>query len=89
MGDVRGRGLMVGVEFVSTAPGQARVPAGDGGLAKAVQQQCFREGVILELGGRHGAVVRFLPPLTISVEEIDLLVEKFHLWLSSLVTSTH
>lgn len=89
MGDVRGRGLMVGVELVCTAPGQARVPAGDGALAKALQQQCLREGVILELGGRHGAVVRFLPPLTISAEEIDVLVEKFQHCLSSVVASTH
>ncbi|MNJ74441.1 diaminobutyrate--2-oxoglutarate aminotransferase [compost metagenome] len=54
-----------------------------------MQQQCLREGVILELGGRHGAVVRFLPPLTISAEEIDVLVEKFQHCLSSVVASTH
>lgn len=81
IGDVRGRGLMVGIEIVSTAPGQGRVPAGDGVLAKAIQHNCLREGVILELGGRHGAVVRFLPPLTIGVAEVDTLVEKLQLAL--------
>ncbi len=83
IGDVRGRGLMVGVEIVSTDAGQGRVPAGDGVLAKAVQQGCLREGVILELGGRHGAVLRFLPPLTIGCEEIDTLVEKLEIALAA------
>lgn len=88
IGDVRGRGLMVGVEIVSTVPGQARVPAGDGVLAKAVQQQCLREGIILELGGRHGAVVRFLPPLTIGTEEINLLLEKFQRALQNALSAS-
>ena len=77
IGDVRGRGLMVGIEIVSTAPGQGRVPAGDGVLAKAIQQHCLREGVILELGGRHGAVVRFLPPLIITAEQVDEVAQRF------------
>ena len=87
IGDVRGRGLMVGMELVSTAAGQGRVPAGDGVLAKAVQQNCLREGVILELGGRHGAVVRFLPPLTIGTEEVDTLVEKLQVALTRSLAS--
>ncbi|MBN2993798.1 diaminobutyrate--2-oxoglutarate transaminase [Pseudomonas cedrina subsp. fulgida] len=85
IGQVRGRGLMVGVEIVSTSSRNTRVPVGDGALAKAIQQHCLREGVILELGGRHGAVVRFLPPLTIQAAEIDLLVEKFQRALASAV----
>ena len=80
LGDVRGRGLMVGVEVVGAADG-SRVPPADSALAKAIQQHCLRLGVILELGGRHGAVVRFLPPLLIQAEEIDLLVERFQLAL--------
>jgi diaminobutyrate-2-oxoglutarate transaminase len=76
LGDVRGRGLMVGVEIVGPADG-SRVPPVDSALAKAVQQHCLRLGIILELGGRHGAVVRFLPPLLIQPDEIDLLVERF------------
>jgi diaminobutyrate-2-oxoglutarate transaminase len=77
IGQVRGRGLMVGVEIVSTPTEGARVAPADGVMAKSIQQQCLREGVIIELGGRHGAVVRFLPPLTIQAAEIDLLAEKF------------
>jgi diaminobutyrate-2-oxoglutarate transaminase len=33
--------------------------------------------LILELGGRHGAVVRFLPPLIISAEQIDEVAGRF------------
>lgn len=88
IGDVRGRGLMVGVEIVGTADG-GRVPPVDALLAKAIQQQCLRLGIILELGGRHGGVVRFLPPLLIQPAEIDLLAERFQLALDqALLNST-
>ncbi|WP_460135964.1 diaminobutyrate--2-oxoglutarate transaminase [Pseudomonas sp. S1_E04] len=77
LGQVRGRGLMVGVEIVSDTPSDHRVPPADTALAQAIQRHCLRLGVILELGGRHGAVVRFLPPLIIEPEEVDLLAEVF------------
>lgn len=77
LGQVRGRGLMVGVEIVSDTPSDNRVPLADTALAQAIQRQCLRLGGILELGGRHGAVLRFLPPLIIQPEEVDLLVEVF------------
>lgn len=83
LGQVRGRGLMVGVEIVSDTPSDKRVPAADTALAQAIQRQCLRLGVILELGGRHGAVVRFLPPLIIQPEEVDLLVELFQVALAN------
>jgi diaminobutyrate-2-oxoglutarate transaminase len=88
LGQVRGRGLMVGVEVVSDTPSDARVPAADTALAQAIQRQCLRLGVILELGGRHGAVVRFLPPLIIQAEEIDVLVELFRVALNNAIAET-
>jgi diaminobutyrate-2-oxoglutarate transaminase len=42
-----------------------------------VQRECLKRGLILELGGRHGAVVRFLPPLVITAAEIDRVAEIF------------
>ncbi|WP_434674250.1 diaminobutyrate--2-oxoglutarate transaminase [Pseudomonas sp. R1-15] len=88
LGQVRGRGLMVGVEVVSDTPSDTRVPAADTALAQAIQRQCLRLGVILELGGRHGAVVRFLPPLIIQAEEIDVLVELFRVALNNAIAET-
>jgi diaminobutyrate-2-oxoglutarate transaminase len=79
LGDIRGRGLMLGVEIVDPA-GVADTlghPPGDGQLASRIQRECLRRGLILELGGRHGAVVRFLPPLIISAEQIDQVAAIF------------
>ncbi|MFW9265797.1 diaminobutyrate--2-oxoglutarate transaminase [Pseudomonas sp. D2-30] len=88
LGQVRGRGLMVGVEVVSDTPSDSRVPPADTALAQAIQRQCLRLGVILELGGRHGAVVRFLPPLIIQADEIDVLVELFRVALNNALAET-
>lgn len=73
IGDVRGRGLMLGMEIVdpSGIADKQGHPPGDGERARRFQQACLRHGLIIELGGRHGAVVRFLPPLIISAQEID------------------
>lgn len=73
LGDVRGLGLMLGVELVDPdgKPDiQGHAPH-NGALASRVQRECLKRGLILELGGRHGSVVRFLPPLIISAEQVD------------------
>lgn len=79
IGDVRGRGLMIGVEFVdpeSIAP-DATVPPPAPGLASAVQQECLRRGLIVELGGRRSGVVRMLPPLTLTDEQAVAVLDRF------------
>ncbi|PWU30813.1 diaminobutyrate--2-oxoglutarate transaminase [Pseudomonas sp. RW407] len=79
LGDIRGRGLMLGVEVVDpegTADSLGHPPANPA-LASRIQRECLRRGLILELGGRHGAVVRFLPPLIISAEQIDEVARRF------------
>jgi diaminobutyrate-2-oxoglutarate transaminase len=65
--DVRGRGLMWGIEFA--VPGSGR-PAG--ALASRVQAEALATGLIVELGGRDDCVVRLLPPLNVSAEVVDM-----------------
>jgi diaminobutyrate-2-oxoglutarate transaminase len=76
IGDVRGRGLMLGVELVDpdsaadVLGARAAAPA----LARRVRAAALARGLIVELGGRHGAVVRLLPPLTITDSQADQVV---------------
>nr|WP_202434931.1 MULTISPECIES: diaminobutyrate--2-oxoglutarate transaminase family protein [unclassified Streptomyces] len=83
IGDVRGRGLMIGIELVDPEAGPGDVtsengsaPPPDPALAVAVQQECLRRGLIVELGGRHSAVVRLLPPLTLTDEQATAVVDR-------------
>lgn len=79
MGDVRGRGLMLGVEIVdpSGEPDSLGHPPAFGKLASLIQRECLKRGLIIELGGRHGCVVRFLPPLVITAAQIDEVAHIF------------
>ncbi|MFJ1299112.1 diaminobutyrate--2-oxoglutarate transaminase [Pseudomonadota bacterium AL_CKDN230030165-1A_HGKHYDSX7] len=76
IGDVRGRGLMAGIELIDPAvsPNALGHRAAARDTASRVQQACLRRGLILELGGRHSSVLRLLPPLIITAEEIDRVV---------------
>ncbi|MGW7433617.1 diaminobutyrate--2-oxoglutarate transaminase family protein [Streptomyces sp. NPDC054861] len=90
VGDVRGRGLMIGIELVDPyADATARPAAEDGpapdvltppaapALAAAVQRECLDRGLIVELGGRHAGVVRLLPPLTLTDEQAEAVLDRF------------
>ncbi|MGI5480232.1 diaminobutyrate--2-oxoglutarate transaminase family protein [Streptomyces lavendofoliae] len=76
VGDVRGRGLMIGVELVAP-DATTDVPPPAPELAAAVQRECLRRGLIVELGGRHNAVVRLLPPLTLTDEQAVAVLDRF------------
>jgi len=64
MGDVRGLGLMVGVEF-----GQPGMP--DAAMAKAVQKAAFERGLLLLTCGTWDNVIRWIPPLLVTAEQIE------------------
>ncbi|WP_227429408.1 diaminobutyrate--2-oxoglutarate transaminase family protein [Psychrobacter sp. I-STPA6b] len=79
IGHIRGRGLMIGVEMVDpTQPmsTDGSYPA-DGACASHLQTACFNNGLVIEKGGRYGSVLRFLPPLIISKQELTQALEKF------------
>ncbi len=69
IGEVRGKGLMVGVELVADEPAGDRTPN-----PKAVAQ-LFEEtktrGLLIGKGGLKGNVLRITPPLTVTAGEVD------------------
>ncbi|WP_405998103.1 diaminobutyrate--2-oxoglutarate transaminase family protein [Streptomyces sp. NBC_00829] len=91
IGDVRGRGLMIGVELVDldAASPDALVPPPAAALAAAVQQECLARGLIVELGGRHSGVVRLLPPLTLTDEQAVAVLDRFADALAAAELSMH
>jgi 4-aminobutyrate aminotransferase-like enzyme/Ser/Thr protein kinase RdoA (MazF antagonist) len=70
VGDVRGRGLMTGVELVHDRV--SREPAGD--LAKRVKDEVAERGVLIGTTGRAGNTLKIRPPLCLSDDEADLIV---------------
>ncbi|MGA9618091.1 MAG: diaminobutyrate--2-oxoglutarate transaminase family protein [Serratia proteamaculans] len=78
IGDVRGRGLMLGVELIDRNREHDALghPQGDGELANRVKLGCQEEGLIVETGGRHGAVLRLLPPLIITAEDVEAILHR-------------
>lgn len=76
IGEVRGRGLMLGVELVEPdgAPDSLGARPAAPELAQSVRSAALSRGVLVELGGRHGSVLRLLPPLTITDLEAEQVV---------------
>lgn len=71
--EVRGKGLMLGVEIKKTNGELNKFgePASDGELTLKIQRAALERGLMVEKGGRDGSVIRFLPPIIISFEQID------------------
>lgn len=76
VGDVRGKGLMLGLEIVDPEQcDRAGRATGNPVLAGKIQAECFKRGLIVELGGRQGAVVRLLPPLIVDDRQVDAICD--------------
>jgi alanine-glyoxylate transaminase/(R)-3-amino-2-methylpropionate-pyruvate transaminase len=69
IGDVRGRGLMQGVEIVRDEKAGDRTPAAETTLR--VFEETKKRGLLVGRGGLHGNVLRVAPPLVVSTGEID------------------
>ncbi len=79
IGDIRGKGLMSGCEFIDpNAPADALgAKPGSGEIAAAVQHKCFENKLVMERGGRNGAVMRCLCALNVSREDVELMLNIF------------
>ena len=78
IGDVRGKGLMIGVEFVKDRA--TREPAPE--LARALVDKAFEEGLLLLTCGK--STLRLAPPLVIDEQDIDIAVAIIDRALTSL-----
>lgn len=65
VGDVRGLGLMIGVELV----GEDREP--DPAAFKAVSSHAIENGLVILNCGPDGNIIRFIPPLNVSIDDLD------------------
>lgn len=66
VGEVRGKGLMLGIELVQPGTKTPNSPA-----AAAVMEEAKKEGLLIGKGGIYGNVLRIAPPLTLTEEEAD------------------
>lgn len=67
VGDVRGLGSMIGVEFVKTREGKEPYPE----FVSGVIQTALQKGLMIENAGSFGNVIRFLAPLCITDEQLE------------------
>ncbi len=73
IGDVRGKGLMLGIEFVDPNGEKDLMghPLESGKICAQVQRGCFEKGLVMEKGGRNGSVMRCLTALNIPDEDLE------------------
>src|SRR6266704_332035 len=84
IGEVRGLGLMIGVELVKD---EKLTPATT--EAEALREALLRQGVLVGVGGVYGNVVRFQPPLIITRQQIDKALEAFAAALAEVAQPAH
>lgn len=79
VGDVRGKGLMIGIELVKDAD---KTPAA--AEAGEARRRCREAGILVGVGGSLGNVVRLQPPLVITEEECARVLETFETVLADI-----
>jgi alanine-glyoxylate transaminase/(R)-3-amino-2-methylpropionate-pyruvate transaminase len=73
IGDVRGKGLMLGIELVKDRTTKEPAKA----ECAQVLELCRVMGLLLGKGGLHGSVIRFAPPMIITQADADFMLEVF------------
>ena len=82
VGDVRGRGLLVGLDLVKDR--RTRTPAPE--LAHRVARNCLELGMVTSVVRGGLGIFRIAPPITISKDEIDLALDIFNQAITSSVS---
>jgi 4-aminobutyrate aminotransferase-like enzyme len=73
IGDVRGKGLMIGIEIVKDR--ETKAPAAN--LAKTLAAALKAKGIIVGMTGVHGCVIRLTPPLVLTDDQVSESIEAF------------
>ncbi|MHA2173907.1 MAG: aspartate aminotransferase family protein [Candidatus Hodarchaeales archaeon] len=75
VGEIRGKGLMLGIEIVSDK--EKKIPSDK--LASDIRTECYKQGLLIEIGGHYNNVVRLLPPLILTKDlattGLDILID--------------
>jgi alanine-glyoxylate transaminase/(R)-3-amino-2-methylpropionate-pyruvate transaminase len=71
IGDVRGKGLMLGIELVKDR--QSKEPAKE--ASAQILERCKEMGLLLGKGGLWGQTIRFSPPMCVNEQDADFLLE--------------
>ena len=75
IGDVRGRGLMLAIEMVK----DRKTKEPDPEITAAVFEKSRERGLILSKSGPHRSVLRMVPPMCISMDDVENVVESLDL----------
>ena len=83
VGDIRGEGLMLGIEFVGDTETKEPLPTGGPEFRQNLSKIALRNGVTVYPGGGsidgvHGDHILITPPLTISREQADEMIDRLH-----------
>ncbi len=71
IGDVRGRGLMLAIEMVK----DRKTKEPDAAVTAAVFENCREQGLILSKSGPNRSVLRMVPPMCISIADVDKVAD--------------
>jgi alanine-glyoxylate transaminase / (R)-3-amino-2-methylpropionate-pyruvate transaminase len=71
IGDVRGRGLMLAIEMVK----DRKTKEPDAAITAAVFENCRAKGLILSKSGPHRSVLRMVPPMCLSMDDVDRVAD--------------
>ncbi|MFO1132265.1 MAG: aspartate aminotransferase family protein [Hyphomicrobiales bacterium] len=71
IGDVRGRGLMLAIEMVK----DRRTKEPDPDITAAVFENCRAQGLILSKSGPHRSVLRMVPPMCLSLADVESVAD--------------